>query len=211
MSFTRKTYQGKRANTGDDRLPIKTTNNPFYLVHSPLGWDLLKTRNGWEILPQLHSLPRAAGMNGMGMTPGGGVDDFRTLQKLRVEQGFIILEMDFNGGYMIEWRNQFGQPYYTDMWTTPKQIGGKIRWVTDDEALNDFKRMLVEKGIVPLPDEYIIDRLKESLQRRIDKRVKDALVNPDIKKQKEEYEVMLTEIDKCYAALLNPPKRKKGA
>ena len=212
MSFTRKTYQGQRANTGGDRLPIKTTNDPFYLVHSPLAWDLLKTSNGWEILPQIHSLPRTAGMNGMGMTPGGGVDDFRTLQKLRVEQGFTILEMDYDGGYLIEWKNQFGQPYYTDMWTTPKQIGGKIRWVTDDEGLNDFKRDLVKNGVVPAPDEYVIDKLKESLQRRIDKRVKDALVNPDIKKQKEEFETMLLEVDRAYDKLLNPGKsKKKGA
>lgn len=210
MSFTRKTYQGqKKASTGENRLPIQSTNNPFYLVHSPLSWDLLHTDRGWEILPQIHSLPRAAGMNGMGMTPGGGVDDFRTLQKLRIEQGFTILEMDYNGGYMIEWRNQYGQPYYTDMWTTPKQIGGKIRWVTDDKAINDFKRELVESGVVDPPDEFVIDKLKESLQRRIDKRVQDALVNPDIKRQKEEFELMLNEIDIAYDKLLNPKKNKK--
>jgi len=201
-------FTGNRGQDLSDRLPTEETNNPFYITHSPMGWDVLKTGKVWSILPSLGALPQAAGMNGMGMRPGGGVDDMLAKAKLRSEKGFTILEMDYDGGYLQKYKNKHGQPIYKDIWTTPKLIGSTLRWITDDAAVNKFKQSLLDNGVIALPDEIIIEDLKERIQRRIDSRVKEALVNPDVATRKKDYETMLAGIDKAFQAMMNPKKQK---
>ena len=203
-----KRFTGNPRNNHSDRLPTDETNNPFYLMHSPLEWDLVKTGKTWSILPKLGALPQAAGMNGMGMRAGGGVDDVLVKARMRSEKGIVILEMDYDGGYIEIYKNKHGQPIYKDIWTTPKKIGSTLRWVTDDVLVNKFKQSLLDNGVIALPDEIVIDDLKDRLQRRIDSRVKEALVNPDVATRKKDYETMLSAIDKAYQSMIKPKKQE---
>ena len=213
MGFSRKSYAGQAAQDQGDRLPMDSTNAPFYFVHSPLSWGYLETKHGWEILPNLNAVQRQAGIGGMKMVRGGGVDDLMWMAEKTSKEKAVIIPMDYRfegeSGYCSEWKNRHGKPYYTDRWTTPEQVGNKIVWRTDDEAINDFKRHLVHEGVIPMPHEVIILKLKESLIRRIERRINAASHNADVKARKDALEAQLAQIDTAYENLLNKKLPKK--
>ena len=219
MGFSRKSYAGVTAQESGDRLPIDSTNNPFYLVHSPLSWDYLETRHGWELLPTLMGVSRQAGVGGMEMKRGGGVDDMMWYAKKTTEDKCIVIPMDYiyegETGYMSEWKNRNGKPFYTDRWTSPQQLGNKVIWSTDDESVNDFKRHLVHEGVIPLPHDVIVEGLKQSLMRSIERRVNAAATNADVRARKEALEHQLSLIDQAFenlkASKVPTPKKSKKA
>jgi hypothetical protein len=212
--FAKRSFAGRKSQDKGDRLPTSETNSPFYFYHSPLSWDYIKTgEDTYELLPKLVGMPQQAGANGMGMRIGGGVDDGRTITNLEREQDCVVLPMDleYDGieGYMDTYLNQNGSPLYKDRWTSPKKIGSKLMWKTDDEGFNTFKKWLVTEGYIAPPDEVIVEGLKERYQRRIDKRIVTAQNNPEIAAQKAMYEKMYDGIEPAYQALLKPKKGGK--
>ena len=217
MGFSRKSYAGQTAQEAGDRLQITSTNAPFYLVHSPLGWDYIETQYGWELLPTVTGVSRQAGVGGMAMKIGGGVDDMMWYAKKTTEEQCTVIPMDYNYngqiGYLSEWKNKNGKPYYTDIWTTPQQLGNKIIWTTDFDAVHDFKRHLVHSGMIPLPHSVVVEGLKQSLLRRIERRVNAAATNADVRARKEALEHQLSLIDAAYENLKKnrvPKKTKKA-
>lgn len=216
MGFSRKSYAGQTAQESGDRLQITSTNAPFYFVHSPLGWNFIETQHGWELLPVVTGVSRQAGIGGMQMKRGGGVDDMMWYARKTTEEQCVVIPMDYEYdgqvGYLSQWKNRNGKPYYTDRWTTPQQLGNKIIWTTDFDALHDFKRHLVHTGVIPLPNPVVVDGLKQSLVRRIERRVNAAATNADVRARKEALEYQLSLIDTAYDNLINgklPKKTKK--
>lgn len=218
MGFSRKSYAGQKAKEFGDRLPMSSTNAPFYFVHSPLCWDYLETKHGWEILPSLTGVSRQAGVGGMTMKRNGGVDDLMWHAKKTTEEQCVIIPMDYEydgeRGYTSEWKNKDGKPFYTDRWTTPQQVGSKVIWSTDDEAIHDFKRHLVHEGMIPMPHEVVLMEIKDRLHRAIERRINAAANNADIRAKKEALEEQLAMIDTAYQNLLAkklPKKTKKAS
>ena len=212
MGFKSKKIAGASQSSKDGRLPTNDTNTKFYLTLAPLKWDLVRDGEEFLLLPVLGTLPIQAGVNGMKMQKGGGVNDTNVKARMRSELQLVILELDYDGGYLQEWTNRSGQPYFTDRWTTPKNIGGKLRWEYDRKGILDFRKKLVEEKMIGIPDVMVVDQIRERIQRRIDERVEKALVNPDIANQKAEYEARLKGLNAAYDAMINPtPKTKKKA
>jgi hypothetical protein len=212
MGFKSKKIAGASQSSKDGRLPTNDVNTRFYLTLAPLKWELVKDGDDFFLLPILGTLPIQAGVNGMKMRRGGGVDDSAVKAKLRDELQIVILELDYDGGYLQEWTNKSGKSYFTDRWTSPKNIGGKLRWDYDRKGILDFRKKLVEEKMIGIPDVMVVDQIRDRIQRRIDERVKQALVNPDIANQKAEYEARLEGLNAAYDAMVNPkPKTKKKA
>ena len=161
---------------------------------------------------------RQAGVGGMEMKRGGGVDDMLWLAKKTREENCIVIPMDYKydgeSGYINEWKNKSGKSYYTDRWTTPDRVGNKIIWTTDDSALHDFLRHLVHTGEIPLPHEVVINGIKQRLTRRIESRINTAAINADVRAKKEKFEYQLSLIDSALENLIakrTPTQKKKKA
>tara|TARA_R110000823_G_scaffold260766_1_gene381506 strand:- start:1375 stop:2037 length:663 start_codon:yes stop_codon:yes gene_type:complete len=218
MGFSRKSFAGAQTLNNEDRLPIDSTNSPFYFVHSPLSWFFVETQHGFELLPTVTAVSRQAGLGGMEMKRGGGVDDMMWLAKKTREENCIVIPMDYKyddeNGYMNEWKNKSGKSYYTDRWTTPDRVGNKIIWTTDDNAIYDFLRHLVHTGEIPLPHEVVINGIKQRLTRRIESRINTAAINADVRAKKEKFEYQLSLIDSALENLIakkTPTQKKKKA
>jgi hypothetical protein len=206
MGFSRKTYSGQTGVDQGDRLPMDSTNKPFYFVHSPLSWSYVETQYGWELLPNLNAVQRQAGVGGMKMVRGGdGVDSLMWQAEKTTKEKAIIIPMDYsyNGekGYMTQWKNRHGHPYYTHKWIEPQQVGNKVVWVNDDNGFHDFKRDLVHQDLIPPPHEVTVEKLKQSLTRRIERRINAASHNADVKARKDALEHQLSLIDQAFENL----------
>ena len=188
-----KLFAGRTGNDGGERIKLPP-NNPFFLIIGIYDWDLSKIEGKWEFLPTFSVLQETPGINGVRSRPDGTTDSRAARMKLQ-EQGFYILPHSLN--YIQEFTTLNGAPHYQDIWSTPRKVGNKILWKTDEKALNEFKRNLIKNGHVGIPDEDIKTMLEDKLGRRIDRRIKDQHL-PEVKKEITELKEMLKNIDKAF-------------
>ena len=169
MGFSRKSFAGAQSVNNDNRLPIDSTNSPFYFVHSPLSWFFVETKHGFELLPTVTAVSRQAGVGGMEMKRGGGVDDMLWLAKKTREENCIVIPMDYKydgeSGYINEWKNKSGKSYYTDRWTTPdraRKFDSKKNANTKKEKGKIMNKQDKDRAIVESITNRFVKQNKES-------------------------------------------------
>ena len=192
-----KLFTGRQTGAGGDRIK-ESANSPFYIAIGIYDWSLAKIDGTWEFLPTFMHIYETAGVNGISSRPDGTTDSRATRMKMQ-EQGFTILPHSL--GYVQEFTTLNGGIHYRDIWQTPRKLGNKIIWSTDEKALNKFKREIIKNGHVPVPDQEIKIMLANKIGRRIDRRIKQQHL-PEIKKEITELKELLKNIDKAFSEIV---------
>ena len=159
-----------------DRLNI-TPNQPFYLMHHPMGWEFDELLG--EFMPIFSELKEEAGVNGVKQTPGG--PDSREARVNAQDNGFTILDYR-QIPYLTRWATRSGGFYYTVKFTKPKIVAGKIFWKLDTEAYNEFKKNLIKEGIIDAPDPDCLALLIDRKSRHVNRYVQNQHL-PEVKKK----------------------------
>lgn len=200
-----KQFEGRAVEpkTAGDRLFVRSTPQ-FIYMHHPNQWDILKTEDGYEFLPILTKFQLLAGLNGVKIRPGGGID--YTLAKSNyTEQGWVFIENNaIEGGYLREF-DGVGGPIYQDLWTTPRRLGNgsraRVIWDTDLDGYNAFRRSLVESGAIPKPDPAALDFKIALLEKRSSRKLKNSHVEKVAKE--------IAEVEEKIEAVKEVKKTKK--
>ena len=138
----------------------------FYLMHHPQAWEPVETQAGvWEWLPKLKRFLLVPGVNGV-RAVRGGVDDGPA--RINFErQGFKILPRDL--GYVTKYTARNGRPPYYASWEIPVALGTRVAVRMDADHYLEFRRGLVESGMVPQPEPEALEIVLEDLQHRINR------------------------------------------
>ena len=184
--FETSAYQKQKA-----RLPIMA-NAPFYLTHHPAAWDLVTEGKKSYWLPQLSKLHEIAGVNGVQMIRGGGVDS--THAKARaMENGKVILPWSL--GYLTKYPAKGGY-YYCVKWSTPKSIGRNIITKLDEKGWNEFRKQLIADGYIEPMDEDLIPIFVQQQEQILSRLYKDQHL-PEVKKQMENIQTKIGNMQKA--------------
>ena len=143
----------------EQKLPHVPTP-PFYFAWHPARWQCV----GGRWLPLLKTVRLDLGV--------GGVDKEgdHTLARLDDEKrGWHWLPWDIDGDpYIREWPC-VGGSYHCTRWETPRQVGGMpVQPTVDEKGWHEFLARLVDRGIVPLPDQSVADLLVDNQRHRVE-------------------------------------------
>ena len=174
-----KTFEAKTvaAPIGSNKLFSKCTPK-FLFMHHPNTWDLVETSDGWEVLPMLTKFQLIPGLNGVKHSAGGAIDSTAARASF-MDRGWTFIDNKAagNDGYLREYEGSSG-PIYVDKWSTPRTLGhggrARVVWDSDVEGYNDFRRSLLESGIIAKPDPAALDLKIELLRKRVERKVKNA-------------------------------------
>ena len=164
-------------------IPLRP-NSPFYWMWNIKGWEF-NQRTG-EFLPVFATLVEMAGVNGVRETKRG--PDSSHARVAMQDKGYIILDRDL--GYLTRWKTTSGGWYYESIFASPKILGNRVIWKTDYKAYNDFRRGLLEKGIIPTPDPDVLEMMVEELQQRASRHTTDQHI-PVMKEKREAIEAKI--------------------
>jgi len=184
-----KTFEGRVVKSPTASHKLNSPRTPkFIFMHHPNTWDLVETENSWEILPLLTKFQLIAGLNGVKLRPGGGVDS-TAARAAFMDQGWTFIPVEkIKDGYLREFDGTRG-PIYVDKWTLPRKIGSsvnaKVVWDTDQEGYNSFRRSLLEDGTIDKPDPSTLEWKIELLKKRIGRKIKSSHI-PQVQKEIDE-------------------------
>lgn len=176
---------GQRSTPADSdalaRLPaIRNRYRFLYLAH-PFRWEFCVEehelgRSGW--LPDLGRLNLTAGAGGV---TDGNVIDLALVQVMQ-RKWQVIREDDPRLGefaqYCVKFPSRGRSAVWGSMFESVKLLGGRALWSHDDELYRDFRRHLLDSGIVDAPDQGVIDVLIEDRQTRLIGMEGQLAVNP---------------------------------
>ena len=127
-------------------------------------------------LPVLRTFKMKPGLNGVRMGRNG--PDI-SIAKARFEgDGWKILEYDAHEGGYLQKFDGINGPIFADVWTSPRTLGigvhSSVLWEKDRDGFNDFRRSLVEKGIISPPDPAVIGAKARLQSKRAGRRINEA-------------------------------------
>lgn len=191
----------------DDRPKLKISgNHPYFLMHHPLSWEMVKHKDKFVWVPQFSQLSETPGVNGVEDTPQG--PDSRMSRIKLMEGGYTFIER--GEGYLTRYPTTDGAYYYCNRFCTPKIIGDEVFWNMDLEGWNEWRLSLLERGIVAMPEPEIIQGKQYAIDRRIDRRIKMQHI-PEVKTEIEQLYALKGEMVNAYEAQTKPKKGRKNA
>lgn len=201
-TFTPTTWTGNKQKTDVARVNI-IPNDPFFLMHNPFQWELVEMNGIWEWLPDFSILNETAGVNGIQQTPNG-VDSTVTRMKF-MERGNQIIDREF--GYIARYPTKYGGFYYCLRWDIPKTIGTKTFWNHDRDGFNEWRKDLIETGVIRRPEIEIIESKINDVERKIDRRLKNQHI-PEIKKEIDGLYELKRNMKNAFQAMFEEKKTK---
>jgi len=175
----------------------------FYLMHNPEGWEPVQKEDGsWEWLPVLKRLLLKPGVNGVRGTRNG-LDDSRARISFQ-DRGWTIIDRSM--GYVTRYPCRRGWSYYLT-WDHPIKAGRRLVVRHDAEGYNEFRRELVEDGVVQAPLPEVLADVLRGHQKQIDRNSKDIHI-PVVKARIDEAKELIAGARKAAADLAPQPKRR---
>ncbi len=142
----------------------------FILVHSPLSWDLVEMQGPdgaqWVWLPRLKRLRLTPGVNGVRQGRRGGAPDATLAIAQLQRRGWIIIPEEYDGGYVDEYPGHRGKVHVLKF-ETPVHVGAKTVLRCDEDAWRRWRLKLVEDGIVPPPQQEVLEAIMDRQRNRI--------------------------------------------
>lgn len=195
QTFTPSTWTGNTQKASTPKLNMMP-NAPFYLLHHPFSWELVKVADKWQWLPTFGILHEIAGVNGIEETPQGA--DSSVARMRLIDAGQTIIDREY--GYIARYETVNGGYHYRLRWDLPKTIGNKTYWNTDEDGYNEWRLALVQENIVDAPEIEVVQSKINMVDRKIDRRLKFQHV-PEVK----------TELDELYALKKNMQQAYENA
>lgn len=184
-------------------------NAPFLHMAHPGRWGIFETDRGFEILPQLGKMKLDRGVGGVTNT---GDDSHARVHYQKL--GWIIIELDFEPGYVRE-HDTNGGKLYTSKWEHPRMSGRTPTIRTDQEGWWAFLRRVADE-LLPEPDPEIIANFRDVLGARLGRQLEQAELRPSRAKAAEETQARIDALDALTGedapeAVPAPAKRAKKA
>lgn len=202
QTFTPATWTGKRSSAAAPKLALMP-NAPFYLLHHPFSWELVKMNDTWEWLPLFGQLHEIAGVNGIEETPQG--PDSTVARMRLMDAGQTVIDREY--GYIARYETKYGGYHYRMRWDIPKTIGNKTFWNTDTESYNAWRLALIEENIIDAPEIEVVQSKINMVDRKIDRRLKFQHV-PEVKKEIDELYDLKKNMQGAYDSIHAPQQTK---
>jgi len=144
------------------------TRPRFDLYFVPGAYALI----GGKVRPQLKTLTHQAGIDNVEQLPDGRISVVGARAIKVANKGAVFLSADHcpaemtpdgQPGYLRRYAGNKG-PVYVEAWNRPVQRGARIIWSTDEEGHHAWLDHLMDTGIVPHPDEAVLDDLIDRAQ-----------------------------------------------
>lgn len=152
----------------DYKKPTDRTQMFFLAAHAS-SWDLVKTSEGWRLVPTLKRLIFQAGVNGTKppARQGGPLDTASLEARARSKYGFIALtEVD---DYLYETPGSSGPGHFL-LWEDVKVYPDGVWEMSFDQDGYDLWRWsLVTDGKVGAPRDSIVAQMRTRLKRKKDR------------------------------------------
>ena len=184
-------------------LPLRP-NSPFFWMHHERGWEVYQDDEGAEILPVFSQLAEIPGVQGVRDTPRG--PDSSHARVAMQDNGYTIIGRD--RGYITRYKTKSGGWYYESIFATPKILGNRVIWKTDFKNYNNFRRSLIEDGVISPPDPDVLEMMVDELEVRISRHTTDQHI-PAMVKKRQAIEDKLQALKNCIAEIKNPKKKRK--
>ena len=180
-------------------------NHPFWLMHHPMScWECVLMVDGeYYWLPTFRQLKDLAGCNAVRMVQNGRGADSTMARVQMMDNGFEILDLEF--GYQQRFPSRFGGFIYKEIWATPKVIGNRVIWNFDHVAFDEWRKQLLDDGVLPQPDPDVLDVFIERQERRIERNAQRGHI-PHVQKQIVIEEQKLENMKKAKDMLYNKKK-----
>jgi len=176
----------------------------FFLMHNPQGWEPNQREDGsWEWLPILKQLLIKPGVNGVRST-GNGIDHSQARIGFQ-DRGWTILDREL--GYVTRYRSRGGPSYYLT-WDEPVKAGNRLVVRHDAEGYNEFRRSLVEDGIIKMPIPEILEARLEDYRKQINRNAKDVHI-PSVKAKVEAAQKLVDGAGEAAKKAAPKPKPKR--
>ena len=195
--FKTTTWTGHRPQNTNPRLRINP-NSPFFYMHHPFSWELACLNDEWIWVPTFSTLIEMAGVNGVEGTKDG-VDS--GLSRLRFsELGYLILHRDLE--YIARYETMSGGYYYCNKFNHPKIIGTQVFWNMDVDGWIEYRKNLVDIGLIEPPHAEVIESKRIDVNRKIERRLKVQHL-PEIKKEIDQLYALKKLMDDTYQKMFN--------
>jgi len=146
------------------RIP-KAANSSWMYMHHPTSWSLEYVKDGKKtkpvFVPKLSRFIMKAGVNGV-----GGTNDAPQTALARTQirdNGNVIIDPSKHDYLRVY--PAIGGTLTINKWTNPKNLGGKIFMVSDDDGFREWRKSLVADGIIEVPNELVIQGI---IQKQLD-------------------------------------------
>lgn len=165
-------------NVEQDPYPKIAPQPPFALVYAPDRWDVLEGR----IVPMLYRLSYNPGSNGVARANGGRPDPTDALAAVE-RQGHFALPWEYGGvrylrayqvGVAVDRRT--GAPVKVMSWHTrwEQLYAGSEVIQSDTAGYVAWLAGLLDRGLLPLPRPYVIERLTRFYEQKLQKALQKA-------------------------------------
>jgi hypothetical protein len=167
-----------------DPFPKVPAQSPFYLVYTPDRWDVIEG----QLVPSLYKLSLTPGANAVTRGAGGRPDPTDAIAGVE-RQGHYLLPWDIGGEgrYIRAFQVGTGQDRKTGAavkiysWHTrwEQLYAGSDAIQSDTAGYAAWLVGLIERGLLPRPRPYVVERLRRqyetALHKRLGKTGDDAL------------------------------------
>lgn len=166
---------------------------PFLYFYHPFRWAV----EDGEWLPQLYERFVEVGTGGV-----DGRGDTAFMRDNERKKGAIPIERNQvppgtpGNSYMHAFACRGGK-YHCSVWEQPRAVGKRpVSSVVDTDGWRAYRRWLVESGVIPLPDDSILEKMTEDQRAKIGRIKAQASTAPHladaVKAEEAKLDVMLT-------------------
>ena len=166
-------------------------------MHHPNGWRLEQTDRGFELLPVLKDLTLVPGINRVELSKAGPrSENART--RLR-DQGWVVLDRH-QEEYRVIVDVQGGLAHRLRWDIVDRYPDGTYDLAFDHAGYAEYRRSLVERGLIPPPRPRVVQKLRGRLERRLGRRMQHLHI-PGVAVQQEQDQAELDAIEGAAAAV----------
>jgi hypothetical protein len=154
-------------------LPRLTPRPPYLLMYHPERWTVIAN----QVVPLFGNLKLQAGINRIKVTRDGKFQKLEA-QAAMEEQGWQIIPPDVDGPG-TSYLRQAAPGVFVSRWETT--YPGSAHIETDSEGFAAWCRSLLDRGVIPRAQTYVLELLKAKRQREHDDLADKVATTPSLR------------------------------
>ena len=169
--------------TGSAAAPRVPPAAPFYFAWHPMVWHVMAGR----VVPRLRTVHLSLGVNGVDIDRAG-----RPVPQLAVmqaqEAGWTILPWDVDGAGKPAYLYRADNGGWVSRWE--RLFPGSAETVADEEGYAEWCDSLVQRGIIPEPEDFVLGKLEDKLYSELGNYRKEAQTSPRLERLRQDIDLV---------------------
>lgn len=153
--------------------PRLTPRPPYILMYHPERWTVIAN----QVVPLFGNLKLQAGINRIKLNRDGKFGKLEAVAAME-EQGWQMIPHDIDGPG-TSYLQQAGPGIFVSRWE--KTFPGSAHIETDSEGFAAWCRSLIERGVIPRAQTYVLELLRAKRQREHDDLADKVATTPSLR------------------------------